>query len=551
MQSSPRTALLAGVGVMTLAAIAIVGAYHPWLIENDGAQYISIARNLLAGRGNASSTLMYESQFLSGRIPSPQTVWPPGFPAAIAGLMWAGVEASWAGFVLNFAAWLSIAALLYRLMLRAGTPATRAVLGSLAWSLASINVAHVLGSYSDMTFTALTVGAACCWLNSARRGAMTAAAAVGFALLASLAVLIRYAGLFFLAAAALHAALSYWMTRDARIAASRAASLLLPALCVAGLFTSVYVTIGSLDRSGDPLISRSIAAALKSLYWGFRDIFGMTVNFTPHEPPLRWIAGMGLILGLGAALVLRFPRGRVSVPAEAPARELLAFSTSIVFCTVGGLFSQALWTDAFLPRFLLPMLPFLCAALFQRSGLFDFSARHRWRGFAIASCTIGFVCGQAQAYRQLVADVSARQPRTDIEAALQTPVDHETLRVRIARGGAIIANQSQRLNLALDRPTIGLPTGSFSRRVWSESEIRRVAGCYRATSIVIFRRSYQQDVDAEQETRIPLFDALLLGEIPPWVRVITVTPEVAAYEVLPPARPARLVVTPVGGQACR
>lgn len=532
--------MLTGAILAAAAALWIVGSYHPWLIENDGSQYISIARNLLDGHGNASSTLMYESQLRTGLLPSPQTVWPPGFPAAIALLMKLGVDPGWAGFLLSLLAWGVIWTLTFKLLRRAGASAGTGMLGACLWALTAIDVDHVLGSYSDLTFTCLTVCAAWYWAYASRAAGFSAAAMAGFGIFASLAILVRYAGLFFFAAAAAHTLLAFPLTRNFQLFKQRLCALILPALTIAGLFTYVYTTIGSLDRSGDPMVFRSVTAAAKSVYWGFRDIFGMTLNFSPKEPPLRWLAGIGLTLGIAGAAILRLRSAQL--PAAAACRPethaMLGFALLVVGANIAGLFSQALWTDAFLPRFLLPTLPFLILLLFAPGGLFDFgAAAPRLRLAVAALCGLGFLCGQFQAYGELLPQLKARQPRTDLEAALDVSTGRESLRAHLLRRGPILANQSQRLNLALDRPTIGLPTGAFSRRDWSDAQIQRLAACYHVGSLVIFKHSYAQDIETEPDTRIVLFDALLRGESHPWLTPVVNTPAVSAYDITGPDLP--------------
>lgn len=97
---------------------------------NDSFQYLSVAQNLLAGRGTESSILIYDEQFYSGRIPGPQTVFPPAYPALTAAVAFFGVPLELSGEIISLVSfWLIIFLLLVgSRMLQLSPNATRVVL---------------------------------------------------------------------------------------------------------------------------------------------------------------------------------------------------------------------------------------------------------------------------------------------------------------------------------------------------------------------------------------------------------------------------------------
>src|SRR5262249_60598088 len=59
---------------------------HGPVLRNDGFQYLSVADNIVKGEGNATSIIHFDEQHRPGTVPSPQTVFPPGYAVAVAGL---------------------------------------------------------------------------------------------------------------------------------------------------------------------------------------------------------------------------------------------------------------------------------------------------------------------------------------------------------------------------------------------------------------------------------------------------------------------------------
>lgn len=90
--------------------------WHSALITDDGVQYLSTARNWLLGNGLSTNALIYEPHF-QGKLPAPQTVWPPGFPLLVALAGSVGFELATSALMLNLTL-NAISALLVYLILK-------------------------------------------------------------------------------------------------------------------------------------------------------------------------------------------------------------------------------------------------------------------------------------------------------------------------------------------------------------------------------------------------------------------------------------------------
>src|SRR5579862_4502143 len=85
-----------------LQALTDTQRFH--LKANDCYQYLSMAHNIRTGNGIATSLLHYSENQGLGLIPSPQTVFPPGYSIVIAGLEFLGLDGVAAGVGISLTA---------------------------------------------------------------------------------------------------------------------------------------------------------------------------------------------------------------------------------------------------------------------------------------------------------------------------------------------------------------------------------------------------------------------------------------------------------------
>src|SRR5437868_4785598 len=82
---------------LALTAIALIvgvgmALWRPATLFNDSFQYMSVAANLLHGRGVATSIPYFDTERSHGVIPAPMTTFPPGYPIIIAALSATGMQ---------------------------------------------------------------------------------------------------------------------------------------------------------------------------------------------------------------------------------------------------------------------------------------------------------------------------------------------------------------------------------------------------------------------------------------------------------------------------
>lgn len=183
---------LALLGLVAVAAVAYATRIGPWAYS-DGAGYVMLARNVLAGRGLGLMRASGEFQ--------PLSMHPPLYPLSLVAIGLTGVEllpaARWLDAVLFVIAIITMGAIIYYVSRMVWLAVAAAAVALVTPSLVSIYT----GTLSEPLYFAASLGSLFLLLlcfNSVRRGILVTAA-----LLAGLSVVTRYLGVAFVGACAL------------------------------------------------------------------------------------------------------------------------------------------------------------------------------------------------------------------------------------------------------------------------------------------------------------------------------------------------------------
>jgi hypothetical protein len=113
------------------------------------------------------------------------------------------------------------------------------------------------------------------------------------------------------------------------------------------------------------------------------------------------------------------------------------------------------------------------------------------------------------------------------------PLDGETvaqfLRERVTPARPLLGNEAQLLGAVLDRPVLGLTRASYTRKVWTEDQVRQLVASYGVAYVVFFPDLFDPTVPEDRNR--PFFHQLDRGEAPPWLVAILVAPDVRVYRV--------------------
>lgn len=524
--------MLLGCGVIALSLAQTSGP----VLRNDTFQYLSVADNLVKGEGNATSIIHFDEQHRAGKVPSPQTVFPPGYPAAVALLVRLGLPLETAGLCVSAGASL----LLILAFLWAGS-----LLGIGPWPLRGAAALLVLNSafslyasslLSESLFTLLALLALTLLMR-----AETAEAGGGesWVVLGSLALglncWVRYAGYFFVLATLLYYGLRYLGRRD------RAA---LRRLAVVGLTCTPFILVNvlrNLAHSGDWRggSTKEVIHPLGEMIDQLRSSVG-TLLFTervPHDlfPGMRLLE-IGVFLAVSAVLValLLTRRAEAAGPLRRPPLMLAQLHIAVY---VGCLFyagrtSVISFGD---PRMLYPVIP-MALLVFGRvlSGLALRSADGSLARLARAVLAGGLACYALVHLQAVLRPLPGPTYAEQIHGAVKAPIGarnslKEWVDHHVPPRQPILAADGQACAYFTKREAISLVSTDFSKGPWTEERLRETASRYGVSTLILFRDG---QYNPESASESPFLADLMRGDAPPWVVLAAQNSKVIIYQLV-------------------
>ncbi len=356
-----RTSLVFLVAASIAIVLATWGKVTP--LSNDGVQYLEGARSLLAGDGYSTRILYFDEHYAAGRIPVPQTVWPPGTSIGIASLGALGLDLSLAGRILARIAFVFLAPLVFVIAWRL-TGSRALAWAAAAWQLSMGEFWMFLATpNSEIPFIAASLAAVA--LVPSDQGASGRRWTLLF-LFAALATLFRYVGLFLFGAMGLVLLadqLRAW--RHDRTPSWRALAAPIPgALVIGALLLRNQLLAGDLRGGNTRVVHQSIEGLLVETVRSLIDAFGGATRSDFSPLGIGSIgAGLGLVglLGLGF-VALRDLRQRVTDPRGRHLAGAIACYVAVYLFAIIGTASRTMLTYG--TRYLLPVIPLMvCLAV--------------------------------------------------------------------------------------------------------------------------------------------------------------------------------------------
>jgi hypothetical protein len=368
-----RSPALAGAGCFALGALAVVLA--TWNrtvgISNDGIQYVEGARQLLAGRGYSTGILYFDEHYRSGRLPAPQTVWPPGTSLAIAAVAALGVEPEVAGRLVARTAFLFLPPLVFLVALRlTGQPLLAGLCAM--WQLGMTEFWMYLASpNSDLLFLAASLGA----LVAIPDGEADEWRWLPAYFFAGHATAFRYVGVFLIAA------LGLLLLRDALRRRQRAATFQLRpfllafpgVLIAAALLVRNRVLAGDIRGGNTHAVSQPVTGLLTETLRSLLDLLGGVSRSDLTHGGLRSAAALAGLVGLGGLTILAAaglaPLTRGPWTEYPPRRYALGLALYAALYLAAVIWTSSRTNLTYGTRYLLPIAPLLvCLAVFLATG---------------------------------------------------------------------------------------------------------------------------------------------------------------------------------------
>lgn len=524
--SRGRAAATVLVGCVFAAILGGV-SFDPQRLANDTAQYFSVADNLRAGRGLATSIIYYEEHYALGTVPAPQTVFPPGYPVAIAPVAATGVATATAAFLIDLLSWGASIWLLYWIALARDHSPASALGCAAAFACLALPWVYTQEMLSEPLFIALTLAATRCLVGSQERPTYWLSLLAGVA--AAAAITVRYAGVFFAAAVAVVLAIELIWRRSRRKLIHGVAFSVPVAVTTLTLFWRNARLVGDFRGGNAHEVLKPVGDVFHTVVRSTASLAGVGLRLGPAE-----VVAL-ITLALVAALGLR-ARGHVSLARGAlvaAMRDRAALLTAIypLVSIVLLLYLERISSIGLDKRMLVPLVPFvfLFALEVARTAKLGERAPRRLAHVTLVAVALAYLAGQIH-----VARAAFEQPprASTIVSALAEPLAETTvgdwLRARVSAEHPLLGNEPQLLGAVLDRPVVGLTVPQFSPRTWTADAALRLIRAYGVEYVVLFPDPL---ASGRAEGRLPVLAELAAGAVPKWLVPVHVSNAVRVYRV--------------------
>jgi len=519
-------------GSATAVAAVLAYAFDISLMTDDTAQYVSVARHLLAGEGLKTNLIYFQSHFDLGGVPVPETTWPPGFPILIAIVATFGIPVEVVPFFLSLAALVTTAFLIYVLSLICGSSKGTAVAAGIAWLSFVFAWPLALGGTTELTFALMSISTiyAAALSTSGNRISMLWLALAG--IFAACAFAIRYQGIFLIFSLGSWCFFRTISTHSWRDVKRLIVVAIAPCLAVALIFGRNVCLTGKITTNSYNPVEQSLLGAIRELYWAVSNVFGI--------PDLGFIYTLLIVLLVVSAVLVMFAISCIGRQCRTEAAELIVIiSSTYVLVTMMALFYFTLTrTAGFInERYLLPLIPHMIVVVVAGGVRFGQIFRFRIdknsiRLMIVAGLAI-LITGQSQVLRSQLRWYLSQHTYSDIEGAIDARFGNQTVRSylleNIDAAGPLLAQDAQHLGIILDRPVIGLPAPLYTDTIWDDARVKEIVDAYDVSHVAFFPSLLSRK--SEWNRNRVLFADLERGKVPVWLDLVYSDEYVVLYEV--------------------
>ena len=518
--------------LLSLAAALVAGVlawlFEPGKVNPDTIQLIDTARHLLNGEGLTSGIVYYDAQLAFGRVPAPMIIWPPGYPLLLAAGMGLGAAPEWTAFALSLAAHLAVVFLIYFGLRRIEASPTVAALAGFVWLVHPTALNLTISCFAESLYTAFTLASFLALVEVVRAAERWRIWLLAASASAAFAVLMRYNGVLWPAAAGLWLLVLAVHRRSWRPVGIAIAFGALPAITTLGLFWRNFALSGRL--SGGQFEyggAEGIAEVVRRFFWGTELLFGSLLATQPIV--------LALVFGIFAAALAGVLRGsRLHEPRALVAGfSLVSTAVLAVFLFANALRSSIVFVDY---RYWMPAIPFLLIVI----GIVVDAAVSKLRAAqpnrAILWPSLVALSAGTLALSTAIALVRSwpltqPHPATAVigKALAERMPDGRELGALLTGSDAphlLLSNEERRLGFATGTAVIGLPVARYTQHVWDDATVESVIRDFGVSQVLFFPATY------EEAFRIPFYRELREGRVPPWLAVRFQGEQAVLYDVV-------------------
>jgi len=525
-------------GVVLTASISILvslflySIYDVSFLTTDSAQYISVAKNILLGNGFSTDLVYYEQHYQIGGLPVPQTVFPPGYSLLIAMPIALGINPVAASFLVNSVSFFLIPLLMYRILSVSGFTQGLSLIPPLLWMSMYINWFFVLISVSEVSFVLFVLGSVLCYLEYENRNhdvrfLLLSAAFIGFSFL------IRYAGLFFMLAMLLYQLGAMLQTRSLRRMPDFLLYAFLTFLFVVLVFGRNYYYVGYLTGGVKIANPSSLFELIQSFYWAILKLVG--VAGTSYWDVIGRYLLLIILLPLLYAIFVVIRRERDFAHGKA---RIILLSVLMIIVYLSFLVYLAASNDRqyLNERYLMPLLPFVLMLITVLSAFVVRELRNKKMIPVFVYSMILFVLliSQTGRFLQELDWITGRQEYETLTEAMSTPNGNTTylnyMKENISKEHPLLMPNGQLAGIYLDVPVVGLTQSLFTNRIWTDSEVKKLAKQYQIEHILFLKTPYLRENPANRNKIF--FNKLHNGPVPEWIEILYDSDKFSIYKVI-------------------
>lgn len=514
-----------------LSAALIAARVYPEFapnLHNDSFQYLSMAKNTLAGLYAHTSLVHFDAERSFGVIPAPVVTFPAGYPLAIALVSRTGLSLQSAALLISAASTVACVPLLAWIAERLGlSRALRNILLAIFVLNAAV-VDYAASALTEAPFTFLAVLGVALLVAARRFGQTRYWIAAGFVFGAS--YFVRYAGLFLVAGLAI-VAIRHVIAGERSVGKGYVlACAIAGTLVLAGMARNIML-LGSWRGGNEKIISNSLLSVLVETARAVYGVFlgpGSALHGGTFIP--RALCAVLFVTGM-AWMTWRYLQQRRTLDTPRPAGNGLGSDLLLLVVTYSGcMFYAGLTTViSYDARMFVPVAPLIILLL--GLALHAFLANgprantSRLPKFALLASFGVYLFLNMLVFRQpIAASAAAVSKHMDWAPGNEKPARLAVLELTGERG-VVLANNGQAVGYVLGLRTVSMVGPRFSAVEWNETTTRETALRFNAAAVVISVPTG----GALDDVPSSFVHQLAQGYVPSWLKLVYRSDAVLVY----------------------
>jgi hypothetical protein len=508
--------------VLLCAGAAALWISHSWLsapfITNDGYHYLDAASGIASGGCLCTRVVYFDDQVAQGRMPSPFTHFPPGYPLLIAGLSHFGLAPETAGYVISAVGFLVTILLIWDTALTLCGPPVMICLVTLVWIANTGTLMYASAVLTESLFTAAMMAVVALIVRDVKGNGRHPALLLGIGGFAGATYALRYAGLFLIPPALLYL---FWRWRRNKNTLPWA---------LAGYFAACAFTL--------PIQIRNFAYtgdwrgfSMSAVHNSLGHAVAQTIAATYHVVlgyfillPLQVWIGL-LIFAIPGSCLLAFRAWRRG----AWARDIEFLPVALTWvgligaAYVAGIIMASMSTIAQeLQRYYQPVYPVLLASLAGAASIVQ-SKRLR---LAMAAMALAVFSIQSLSYiLRPFQPLHIVMARNLLQEAYPGVPLRDWLLAHVAPEAVITSEEGLALHYLLPRPVISImEPPDVSNRPTDGAAFYSLMSRYKSRYLLLF------PIMRTSQNSFPFLQELISGKLPGWLKLSVRTADVAVFE---------------------